>query len=381
MLELMNRARANPNAEAARMGINLNDGLPAGTISNTPRQPLAFNPDLINAAQNHSKWMLSNNTFSHTGQGGSNPGDRMKAAGYVFNENWGWGENIAIQYGKSITLNQTITERLEDQLFKSPGHRVNILNGNFREAGVGVVSGTYKGQNAVDATQNFAFSGKNPILTGVAYKDLDGDRFYDPGEGIGGLNIQAKSSTGIITQTTTWNSGGYQMQLPGGTYQVTFSGSALQTPMTKSATVGSQNVKLDLVSSTPVASTRLETNANTGTQITAGMYGDDSGITALYNPEIAFLDTPAIAKTIEDRWALHLSDGLVQNALTPDDFSNMLHPDEILFGGWEKIAPHCPTNPGIGASQPTYTGPRIEEWNESTMGETLFSSMPNHSNF
>jgi hypothetical protein len=36
MLELLNRARANPAAEAARHGIDLNEGLPAGTISTTP---------------------------------------------------------------------------------------------------------------------------------------------------------------------------------------------------------------------------------------------------------------------------------------------------------------------------------------------------------
>ena len=49
MLELMNRARANPSAEAARYGIDLNEGLPAGTISAAPKlrakpsSPLAQN--------------------------------------------------------------------------------------------------------------------------------------------------------------------------------------------------------------------------------------------------------------------------------------------------------------------------------------------------
>ena len=34
-LELVNRARANPGGEAARLGIDLNQGLAAGTISAT----------------------------------------------------------------------------------------------------------------------------------------------------------------------------------------------------------------------------------------------------------------------------------------------------------------------------------------------------------
>ena len=38
-LELVNRARANPGAEAARVGIGLNDGLAAGTIAGPSRTP------------------------------------------------------------------------------------------------------------------------------------------------------------------------------------------------------------------------------------------------------------------------------------------------------------------------------------------------------
>src|SRR5438552_15691489 len=63
MLELVNRARANPAAEAARLGIDLNEGLEANTISAEPKQPLAFNPQLIQAARGHSQWMLDHDTF------------------------------------------------------------------------------------------------------------------------------------------------------------------------------------------------------------------------------------------------------------------------------------------------------------------------------
>src|SRR5262249_17413606 len=46
LLERMNRARLRPAAEAARFNIDLNEGLPAGTISTASKQPLAFNPIL-----------------------------------------------------------------------------------------------------------------------------------------------------------------------------------------------------------------------------------------------------------------------------------------------------------------------------------------------
>ena len=44
LLELINRGRADPAAEAARYGIDLNEGLSPGTISSDPKQPLAVNP-------------------------------------------------------------------------------------------------------------------------------------------------------------------------------------------------------------------------------------------------------------------------------------------------------------------------------------------------
>src|SRR5687767_10501834 len=44
VIELINRARANPSAEAKRYGIDLNEGLAGGTISSGARQPLAINP-------------------------------------------------------------------------------------------------------------------------------------------------------------------------------------------------------------------------------------------------------------------------------------------------------------------------------------------------
>ncbi|MCA9009131.1 MAG: hypothetical protein KDB01_05260, partial [Planctomycetaceae bacterium] len=65
MLELVNRARANPNAEAARYGIGLNAGLPTGTISAAAKQPLAPQQQLIVAARLHSQDMLQRNYFDH----------------------------------------------------------------------------------------------------------------------------------------------------------------------------------------------------------------------------------------------------------------------------------------------------------------------------
>jgi hypothetical protein len=246
LLALVNAARANPAVAASSLGIGLNDGLPAGSISAAAKAPLAFNPNLISAAQQHSSWMLANNTFSHTGANGSSPGDRMAAAGYSFTGSWAWGENIAITYGSKTALSAATVLSLENGLFKSPGHRQNLLNPAFKEAGMGAVSGSFQGSAAVDVTQDFARSGTSSFLTGVAYNDLSGDNFYEPGEGLGGVSVLVKASTGQTWQTTTWTAGGYQIALGAGTYSATFSGGGLAKPVTKNFTIGSDNVEVDL---------------------------------------------------------------------------------------------------------------------------------------
>src|SRR5690606_34577480 len=98
VVELINRARANPNAEVARYATAtfnvLNEGItnPADRITADPKQPLAINPFITDAARQHSQWMINVDIFAHQGINGSTPGDRMTAAGYAWN---GYGENIA----------------------------------------------------------------------------------------------------------------------------------------------------------------------------------------------------------------------------------------------------------------------------------------------
>ena len=252
-LELVNRARANPGAEASRLGIDLNQGLSSGTIANTAKQPLAINQLLNDSAQAHSDWMLATDTFSHTGANGSSAGDRMKAAGYAFTGSWTWGENISIRWGGGGGESAGTVESLHDGLFKSAGHRTNILNDAFKEVGIGIGVGEYKGSTGADATQNFARSGGATFLTGVAFDDKDGDRFYDPGEGMGAVKVSVTSSTGATYATTTWDAGGYQLALPAGDYTVAFSGSGLPATVTQTAKIGSVNVKVD---STPTPAAR-----------------------------------------------------------------------------------------------------------------------------
>ncbi|MEO3386167.1 DUF4214 domain-containing protein [Mesorhizobium sp. CAU 1741] len=246
MLEMINWARANPTAQANALGIDLNASLAPGTISGTAKQPLAFNATLIDAARVHSQWMLDADVFSHTGQGGSSPGDRMGAAGYDFSGGWGYGENIA--WGGStgaIDMQQQTIGRHEG-LFVSSGHRVNLMNDDFVEVGVGILQGAFTSggaaYNAAMVTQNFAYSGNKTFLTGVILDDQDGDRFYDIGEGVGAVTIEATGQSGTYS-TTSWAAGGYNLEVPAGNYAVTFTYAGKQ--VTSNVTVGQDNVKLD----------------------------------------------------------------------------------------------------------------------------------------
>lgn len=251
MIELVNRARENPEAEAMLYGIGLNDGLSPGTITSDSKQPLAPNQLLIDSSRSHSQWMLDTDIFSHTGAGGSSAGDRMTSAGYVFSGSWTWGENIAWN-GTTGTLNVAQSIKSQHQsLFLSPGHRTNILNNNFREIGIGSLEGQFTSgsttYNALMTTQNFAKSGSNFFLTGVAFNDtVTDDSFYTIGEGLAGITIEAvRSSDNAFFSTTTMSAGGYQMALSAGTYDVTFSDNSGDY-FTETVTIDSKNVKLDL---------------------------------------------------------------------------------------------------------------------------------------
>ncbi|UEM25293.1 CAP domain-containing protein (plasmid) [Skermanella mucosa] len=256
MLELINNARANPTAEASRLGISLNQGLSSGKISTAPKQPLAFDGDLVDAAHKHSTWMLDTDTFSHRGAGGSSFTTRMKAEGYVFSGSWTAGENISWG-GSTGTINQLAhTLARHDSLFKSPGHRVNILNDNFKEVGLGVEFGKFGNYNASMVTQDFAKTGTASFITGVAYDDRNDNDFYTPGEGRGGIKVTAVS-TGTTTPVTvtdiTGAAGGYDIAVAPGTYKLTFSEGGLAAPVTQTVTIGSKNVKIDLIDPPSIA--------------------------------------------------------------------------------------------------------------------------------
>ena len=297
MLELVNRSRADPQAEAdLYLDGNLNEGLSEGQISSDAKQPLAFNLNLNTAAKGHSQWMLDNNIFSHTGANGNKSGDRMRDSGYIFTGTYGSGENIAWR-GTTGTPNfTTFVEKNHENLVRSKSHRLTLMSSNLQEVGISSLQGefTFEGinYNTVMTTQNFAYSvASGPFITGVAYTDaVKDDNFYTVGEGISGIIVTAvntNNSNNIFT-TTTWDAGGYSLDVdPNQTYDVTFSGDLngdgqAGDTVTYQVKVSSENVKLDVVSDSlptpnaPPIAVNDTTNTSKGQAVTFSITENDS---------------------------------------------------------------------------------------------------------
>ncbi|MEN8219819.1 MAG: hypothetical protein ABFS56_26415 [Pseudomonadota bacterium] len=282
MLELINRARQNPDAEVARLNTgSLNEGPPtlgreSWTIMPGARQPIAFNPHLIEAARNYATLLNDNDVFRRT-YGGTDTKSRMTTAGYTpgpyqpsvygstasgyvpGRENLSrareWPSN-----GYTNSEMKTQVDNAHKSLFNdfdtaSRGHRSTMMYSQWREIGIGISIGTdiinRKKWDSIYIAYDVAAQAGNPFLTGVVYKDTDDDEFYTPasGEALGGWKVEAfvagtKTSAG---STTTFASGGYSLQLPTGTYEVFLSGPNSTISQSNVDFTGGENVKLDFI--------------------------------------------------------------------------------------------------------------------------------------
>jgi uncharacterized protein YkwD len=94
-------------------------GLPALTISES----------LTRAAEAKAKDMLQHEYFAHA------QWERfIRRAGYFY-----------CSAGENLGLNQTEAGELVEEWMASPTHRANLLKGRYREIGVAIVRGNYKG--------------------------------------------------------------------------------------------------------------------------------------------------------------------------------------------------------------------------------------------
>jgi len=90
---------------------------------------------LNDAAGEHARDMVRNNYFEHQGSDGSQPKDRIQRAGYR--------HRLA---GENIALGPESAEEVVAGWLASPGHCANIMEPRFQDTGVGLASGSRRGQ-------------------------------------------------------------------------------------------------------------------------------------------------------------------------------------------------------------------------------------------
>ena len=270
-VELINRARLNPPAEGIRLDGYYNTqtdifaaydefGVDRTMMKSefyaiAAAQPLSISAKLTTAARLHSQYQIDSDQQTHTGSGSTTTGQRVTAAGYSWST---VGENVFASSNRPLHGHAAFNVDWgggSGGMQTGRGHRANIHNDSFREIGIGnktsaettIPSGNLTATGAEIVTQDFAApsSGATPFITGVVYYDLNGNSFYDIGEGIGGVSVGV---TGSTFYAVTAASGGYSVPVPGnGTYPVEFwmPGASSASHSTSTTITSLKNKKID----------------------------------------------------------------------------------------------------------------------------------------
>lgn len=273
MLELLNRFRSNPEGELDELLSSHPSPLTAfdpdvqvaidffdvdGAVLESqfqglnPAPPLAWNEALATAGFNHNQLMIQHDLQSHQLPGEDGLLERDVEAGYIWEFSVRVGENV-FAYSHSVIYGHAAfvidwghgPNGIQDPA----GHRINMLDQGFQEVGISIVEennpGTTVGPLVI--SQEFGRRGNygNPAVLGVAFDDLNGDGFYNAGEGLAGVTIELTGDNGTFT-TTSLSAGGYQVKVPAGTYTATASGGGLGGTVREfNVSVGGSNVKVD----------------------------------------------------------------------------------------------------------------------------------------
>ncbi len=122
-------------------------------------------------------------------------------------------------------------------------HRSSIINADFEQAGSAISSFSGSGFGPLVNTHILANIEAPPVMVlGAVFEDKNDSGWYEAGEGIGSVQFVFEGPAGRFT-TTGFATGGYQIELPPGTYTATASGNGLKFPLVmNNITVGATNV-------------------------------------------------------------------------------------------------------------------------------------------
>lgn len=138
-------------------------------LANTDRSAnkigtLKVNPLLVEAAQEKANDMAQKGYFAHQSPSGLTPWYWFTKVNYPFVYA---GENLAINFSDSLDVEQA--------WMNSPGHRANILSGNFSEIGIATARGRYQGQDTIFVVQMFglpALADATPLAAAPVLREV-----------------------------------------------------------------------------------------------------------------------------------------------------------------------------------------------------------------
>ncbi|MGE3779395.1 MAG: Ig-like domain-containing protein, partial [Pirellulaceae bacterium] len=214
--------------------------------------PLAWNEQLWTAAAGHSQEMIRQRNQQHQLPGEPNPGVRMANAGYPVRS---WGESVAARCTTVVQCHAAFAidwgpgpsgQPQAPGIQSPPAHRHLLMSTRYREIGIAVVPHTPVDASDVGplvVTKDFAIRDNlgNSFVVGAVFQDANNSSWYENGEGRGGARIRFEGPAGTF-ETTSMTAGGFQLQLPPGTYQGSASGGGLREPLhAADVVVGSGN--------------------------------------------------------------------------------------------------------------------------------------------
>jgi Ca2+-binding RTX toxin-like protein len=275
LLELINAARLDPQADAARyitsyVPLTSSDpdiqsalsffrvngsALQTAFDALTPVQPLAWNDAIGTAARTHSELMAVANQQSHQLPGEPDLSDRIEDAGYL-----GWSmlsENVFAFTESELQGHAAFMVDWgngPNGMQSPPGHRNNIMNASAREIGLGIVVDDASGNfGPLVVTEDFGARAGGPavFVLGVAYSDTDQNGFYTVGEGVGAMTVASGATT-----VNSPASGGYVLGLAAGAHTLAYSGGGLSAPITFATSIAAgNNVKIDVIDAGTIRTT------------------------------------------------------------------------------------------------------------------------------
>jgi uncharacterized protein YkwD len=106
---------------------------------------------LSHAAARYAHLMVAQRFFAHVSPAGSTMAQRIKRTNYLRGARvWSLGENIAWAGGGAATPARIVTAWMH-----SPGHRRNILDGSYRDIGIGIALGAPNGGSGATYVNEF----------------------------------------------------------------------------------------------------------------------------------------------------------------------------------------------------------------------------------